>query len=145
MDSIREHVTELLELIRDQDLLRPVGFEKERFETLLHVYNGIGPERWSERYRKFVTRVLSRYEPEALIHDWEFVFQPKTYLAFTLSNARWACNSVIKAWHAHHGGKLFWADAGCGVACALLCQLGGWQAYKTGKLPDNNQHQEDVQ
>ena len=145
MDADRDHVTELLELIRNQDLLRPADFDKAHFKTLLRVYNGIGPERWPPRYRKFVTRVLTRYEPEALIHDWEFVFQPKTYLAFTRSNLRWACNSVIKAWHAHRGGKLFWADAGGGVACAFLCQLGGWQAYKTGKLPDDNKQQEDAE
>ena len=136
MNADRDHVTALLELIRHQDLLRPAGFDKESLATLQLVYNGIGPERWPPRYRKFVTRVLARYEPEALIHDWEFVFQPKTYLAFTVANLRWACNSVIKAWHAHRGRKYFWADACGGVICALSCQLGGWQAYKSGKLPE---------
>ena len=140
-----DRVKELLALIRDESLLTPAGFEQERFGTLVRVYNGIGPEAWPERYRKWVTSILGRYEPEALIHDWEFVFRPKTYFSFTLANLRWACNSIIKAWHAHRRvGKLFWVDAGCGVACALCCQLGGWQAYKTGKLPDNQKHQEDV-
>lgn len=134
------HVQKLLDLIREQDLLRPAGFDRERFEVICRVYNGIGPEAWPLRWRQWVTRVLTRYEPEALIHDWEFVFQPKTFLSFTLANLRWAVNSIIKAWHTHRrAGKLFWADAGGGVICALSCQLGGWQAYKTGKLPDNNQ------
>ena len=140
----RGHVIELLELIYGQNLLRPANFDEAPLETLVLVYNGIGPDRWLPRYRQFVTRVLSRYEPEALIHDWEFVFQPKTYLAFTRANLRWAVNSIIKAWHTHRrAGKLFWADAGGGVACAFFCQLGGWQAYKTGKLPEEKQ-QEDV-
>ena len=140
MDVERDHLIELLELIREQDLLRPPGFDRERFETLCRIYNGIGPEVWPPRYRQFVTRVLTRYEPEALIHDWEFVFQPKTYLAFTIANLRWAVNSVVKAWHTHRrAGTLFWADAGGGVACAFVCQLGGWQAYKSGALPDNKQ------
>ena len=140
-----DHVRELLDLIRDKRLLAPDAFARERFDTIVSIYNGIGPEAWPQRYREWVTSILCRYEPEALIHDWEFVFQPKTYFSFTLANLRWACNSVIKAWHTHRcGGKLFWVDAGCGVACALFCQLGGWQAYKTGKLPDNQKHQEDL-
>ena len=138
-------VKEILELIRDEALLTPDGFDREQFEVIMRVYNGIGPEAWPQQYREWVTSILGRYEPEALIHDWEFVFQPKTYFSFTLANLRWACNSIIKAWHTHRrAGKLFWADAGCGVACAVCCQLGGWQAYKTGKLPDNQKHQEDV-
>lgn len=140
-----ERVAELLTLIRNQELLRPPGFDRAPPDVLVRVYNGIGPEAWPERYREWVTSILTRYEPEALIHDWEFVFQPKTYIAFTLANLHWAVNSIIKAWHTHRRvGKLFWVDAGCGVACAFCCQLGGWQAYKTGKLPDNNNQQEEV-
>ena len=138
-----DHLFELLTLIADQELLRPPGFDETPLVTLVRVYNGIGPEAWPERYRGWVTSVLSRYEPEALIHDWEFVFRPKTYFSFTLANLRWACNSIIKAWHTHRRvGKLFWVDASCGVACAFCCQLGGWQAYKTGKLPDNKPQEE---
>ena len=138
-----DHLFELLTLIADQELLRPPGFDETPLVTLVRVYNGIGPEAWPERYRGWVTSVLSRYEPEALIHDWEFVFRSKTYFSFTLANLRWACNSIIKAWHTHRRvGKIFWADAGCGVACAFCCQLGGWQAYKTGKLPDNKPQEE---
>lgn len=143
MNVDREHVWELLQLIREQDLLRPPSFDRENLETLCLVYNGIGPDAWPKRWRQWVTSVLCRYEAEALIHDWEFVFQPKTYLAFTRSNLRWACNSIIKAWHTHRlADKLFWADAGGGVICALSCQLGGWQAYKSGKLPGEKQQEE---
>lgn len=139
----RDQVRELLELIRAQGLLRPPDFDRASLDTLTRVYNGIGPEAWPERYREWVSRALIRYAPEALIHDFEYVFQPKTYLAFTAANLRFACNSIVKAWHDHRvAGKLFWADAGCGVACALLCQLGGWQAFKIGKIP--NKQQEDV-
>ncbi len=139
-----ERIDELLTLIRADGLSRPTGFDQTPPDTLARIYNGIGPEHWSPRYREFVTRALTRYEPEALIHDWEFIFQPKTYLTFTLANLRFACNAIIAAWRAHHvAAKLFWADAGFGVACAFFCQLGGWQAYKTGKLPDNKQ-QEDA-
>ena len=137
-------VLELLVLIYDNELLRPAEFDQTPPDVLARVYNGIGPERWPQRYRDFVTRMLTRYEPEAMVHDWEYIFQPKTYLAFTTANLRFGLNSIIKAWHTHRrAGKLFWIDAGCGVACAFFCQLGGWQAFKTGKLPDN-QNQEDV-
>ena len=138
-----EHIRELLALIRGRGLLIPAAF-REDLELLAQVYNGLGPERWPERCREWATRALSHYEPEALIHYWEYIFQSKTYLNFTIANLRFAVNSIINAWHTHRAGKLFWYDAGCGVALALLCQLGGWQAFKTGKLPDNNQHQEDV-
>jgi hypothetical protein len=131
-------------LIREKELLRPSDLDRTSIGTLARVYNGIGPEAWPERYRKWVSLALARYEPEALVHDWEFVFQPKTYFSFTRANLRFALNSIIKAWHSHHvTGKLFWADAGCGVACALLCQMGGWQAFKTGKIPEEKP-QEDV-
>ena len=137
-------VDDLLALIREDDLLRPPEFDQTPPELLAHIYNGIGPERWPPRYREFATRALARYEREALIHDWEFIFQPKTYLAFTLANLRFACNAIIAAWRARHiSAKLFWMDAGGGVACAFLCQVGGWQAYKTGRIPDN-QNQEDM-
>lgn len=139
-----ERIDELLTRIREDNLLRPPGFDRTQPEMLTRIYNGIGPERWPPRYREFVTRILGRYEAEALIHDWECIFQPKTYWAFTLANLRFACNAIIAAWRAHYVvAKLFWADAGCGVACAFFCQLGGWQAYKTGRIPDN-QNQEDM-
>ena len=140
--TVCDHLTGLLALIRDRELLRPAAFDQTPPEVLARVYNGIGPERWPQRYRDFVTRVLGRYEPEAMIHDWEYIFQPKTYARFTVANLRFALNSIIVAWHAHHVvAKLFWLDAGCGVACAFFCQLGGWQAFKTGKLPDNKKQE----
>ena len=60
-------------------LSMPAGFSTCPLATLRAVYNGIGPDRWSARLRRVVTELLEWFAPEALIHDWEYTFQPKTY------------------------------------------------------------------
>jgi len=101
------------------------GFWTAPAWQLRECYNGIGPERWARRWRRWVTRELRRFEPSALAHDWEFSCAPRTYLHFTIANTRFFVNSVLEAWEtrvpwlAWHG---FWL--------ALVCQLFGWGGFK---------------
>lgn len=113
-----------------QGLSAPAQFWETSPEVLEKVYNGIGPDRWSSRFRAAVTALLERYEEEALIHDWEYTFQPKTRLHFLIANLRFAVNAVIAA-YARSGAfsKRFWIDGGLGIVLAGLCQLFGWSGY----------------
>lgn len=117
-----------------QGLSAPAQFWETSPEVLEKVYNGIGPDRWSSRFRAAVTALLERYEEEALIHDWEYTFQPKTRLHFLIANLRFAVNAVIAA-YARSGAfsRRFWIDGGLGIVLAELCQLFGWTGYRQTK------------
>lgn len=125
-----EQIEYLRNLAAARNLSAPAQFWETPPEVLREVYNGIGPERWSSRFRAAVTALLERYEEEALIHDWEYTFQPKTRLHFLLANLRFAVNTIIAA-YARYGAfsKDFWIDGGLGIALAGLCQLFGWSGY----------------
>ena len=104
----------------EANLSMPELFRFASQQELQACYNGIGPDRWSSCFRRFTTWILTFLEASALIHDWEFTYQPKTYGAFTLANLRLAYNSA-KDKHPV-----------AGLAAAILCQLFGWRGYKGG-------------
>ena len=94
-------------------------------------YNGIGPERWSSRFRKLTTDLLRFFESDALIHDWEYTYQPKTYIHFTLANLRFSANAFINAYDAGDGKwSTIWQQTYKGLLLAALCQAFGWSGYK---------------
>ena len=96
----------------------PELFRFASAEQLQVCYNGIGPDRWSSRFRRFTTWILTFLEASALIHDWEFTYQPKTYGYFTLANLR-------LAWNAAKDKHPF-----SGITAAILCQLFGWKGFR---------------
>lgn len=112
-----EHVRQLKERCFSARLSMPELFRFASSEQLQACYNGIGPDRWSSRFRRFTTWVLTFLEAPALIHDWEFTYQPKTYGAFTLANLRLAYNAALDR-HPFSG-----------IAGAVLCQCFGWIGY----------------
>ncbi|MBS1369745.1 MAG: hypothetical protein HPZ91_07280 [Lentisphaeria bacterium] len=101
------------------------AFWNERIEVLQACYNGVGPDAWSSKFRAWVTAVLEDFEVSALPHDYEFKHAPRTYLHFTLANARFAINAILEAWH-DRKPKLVWR----GIILASLCQLFGWKGFK---------------
>ena len=117
-DYSLEDVRDLKMHCHEAALSVPDGFFDSPDEALQACYNGIGPEQWSSRFRRFTTWLLTFLEASALIHDWEFTFQPKTYGAFTVANLRLAYNAAVD-------GHPF-----SGFAAGILCQLFGWKAYK---------------
>ena len=90
-------------------------------EELQACYNGVGPDRWSSRFRRFTTWILTFLEASALIHDWEYEYQEKTYWAFTLANLRLAWNASLDR------------HPVAGIVGAVLCQCFGWRGFKNAK------------
>ena len=136
-DYSLNHVREVRAEIRRCGLSAPVGFATTPVKVLQKVYNGIGPDRWSSRFRAKVTELLTWFEPEALVHDWEYTFQPKTYWHFTLANLRFAVNCFLAAWQEIEPRPYrgVWRQTWRGLLLALLCQLGGWSGYKNAEVP----------
>lgn len=117
-----DHVRKLKMHCFETHLSMPEMFRFATAEQLQACYNGVGPDRWSSFFRRFTTWILTFLEASALIHDWEFTYQPKNYSAFTVANLRLAYNAA-KDKHPV-----------AGIAGAVLCQLFGWRGYKTGGL-----------
>ena len=125
-----EHVQSLKMRCFSARLSMPYFFRFASDEQLQACYNGIGPEAWAPGLRSIVTALLDRFEPEALIHDWEFTYQPRTYTAFTLANIRFAWNAFLCACSATHHRKNLLLQTAAGIALAVLCQIWGWNGYK---------------
>ncbi len=132
-------IDEVVEVARQVDLLglsAPAGFAVCPVATLRAVYNGIGPDRWSAQLRRVCTELLEWFEPEALIHDWEYAFQPKTYWKFTVANLRFAWNACIAADRSCADLSLKLRRAGRGLLLAALCQLFGWPGFRDARPPE---------
>lgn len=102
------------------------GFWSCRIYRLQGIYNGIGPEAWSPHFRAWVTRTLDRFEVAALPHDYEYATAPRTYLHFTIANARFAVNACLEAWYSRR-----WRLAPEGFLLAILCQCFGWSGFRS--------------
>ena len=127
-----EHVHALRVFAFAHGFSAPPGFWRASDEELQAVYNGIGPDRWSTKFRGWVTRALDRFEFAALPHDWEYTYSPKTYWAFTTANARFATNCWIEGWATKR-----WSVIPLGFLLAIVCQLFGWSGYATAAPPDS--------
>lgn len=125
-----EHVQSLKMRCFSARLSMPYFFRFATIDDLRNCYNGIGPEAWAPGLRSIVTALLDRFEPEALIHDWEFTYQPRTYTAFTLANIRFAWNAFMCACSSADSRQSLLVQTGAGIALGLLCQIWGWQGYK---------------
>jgi len=115
-------------------LKAPPAFSECQAVVLQRLYNGLGPDRFPAWLRRVVTRLFAMFEPSALIHDWEYVFMPKSYFAFTAANLRFAVNCLLSALDAVGAANMV-RESVCGLFLALLCQLFGWRGYKTATLP----------
>lgn len=125
-----DHVMGLREIARKRNLYAPSLFWAVPPDVLRACYNGIGPDAWSPVLRSFVTRWLEAFEEDALIHDFEYAFVPRTYSAFTLANLRFAWNVTVNAFYCANliaGIR----HAALGTLLALLCQLFGWRGFRT--------------
>jgi len=107
----------------------PPEFWTASVDELERAYNGIGPEDWPEWVRKFISILLRPFAAAALIHDYEFSREYKSYGMFTDANIRLAVNVAKFAVFDHRPILIPY-----GVAAGLLCQFFGYQAYKNGKL-----------
>lgn len=99
----------------------PDDFCRTTSDKMVKLYNGIGAEWMPKWMRKLVTYICDRLEAPALVHDFEYSTNPKTFRRFTKANLRFAYNA-----------------AKCrrpilGLVGAIICQLFGWWAFKNGK------------
>ena len=122
---LHNHLATILRL----DLSRSRWFLIAPVEQVAQCYNGIGPE-WMPRWlRRLVTRGLSRYEPAAIIHDWDFAMgHDRSEVAFDAANTRFHVNCEA-------------IDRDLGITSnldeilALCVRRGGWDAWESAKPP----------
>lgn len=107
--------------------LLPDNFKSVPMPQLAAAYNGIGPDRWSIRCRKFMTWLLKFLEAPALVHDWQYTVGGN-YWDFTKSNLYLMVNSFIEARDLRKIDLIF-----IGIAAAVLCQFFGWKGFKYGQ------------
>ena len=107
----------------------PAEFWRVSPEELALCYNGIGPEKWSSRFRKLTTVLLWFFREDALIHDYEFSRSKKSYLAFTIANVRFVVNACRKACRLYPGAMLI-RIAAFALFLGVLCQIFGYKCYK---------------
>lgn len=124
-----KHIEYLLRQIQAARLYVPPGFPGE-LKSLQQCYNGIGPACWSSRFREVVTELLQRFEPEALIHDWEYTYLPKTYWSFTLANLRFLYNGIKYAIFDYGISRVTINQVRLAICLTVLCQLFGWNGFK---------------
>ena len=127
-----DEVKEILKRIKSLNLSAPACFWCCTTEELAARYNGIGPDAWSSKFRRKATELLQWFEPEALIHDWEYTYQPKSYWHFTLANLRFAANGFVAAWQ-EKSGLAVWRQTGRAILLALLCQIFGYKGFREAK------------
>ena len=126
-------VLEIANRVYDRNLSCPAQFFTTPGWKLRAVYNGIGPDAWSSRFRNLVTSLLEKFTAPAMVHDWEYTFCPKNYWFFTVANLRFAVNSFIDAFYEKRGACYIIKQTLLGIALAMLCQLFGYKGYKTAK------------
>lgn len=136
------HIRALVGQMRSARLSLPPGLDTDDIPLLCRIYNGIGPEAWSAPLRRLCTLMLELFEPEALIHDWEYVYQPKDRKHFTRANIRFAWNAVLYAVRTADVVQKILTQAGAGIVLALICQLWGWEAFKISVLPPEQEQDE---
>ena len=107
----------------------PDSFWSASDAELALAYNGIGAEHWPKWLRTALTALLRPFQAAALIHDWEYSQDTKSFRAFTASNWHLAVNVAREALYDCRPGVI-----PAGALAALLCQIFGWRAYCNGKL-----------
>jgi hypothetical protein len=116
-----KHVIRLCNIAKSGNYSLPKGFKNKSYAWLCRNYNGIGAEWMPKCVRQKVTKLFSYMEPVALVHDYEYLSEDKSYWNFTKANMRLAYNGA-------KSGYLF-----SGLALAVICQCFGWSAWKEGK------------
>ena len=91
--------------------------------------NGVGPEHWPQWARWILSVLLRPLDASSGPHDWEYSQKAKSYRAFSAANWHLAVNVAREALYDCRPGVI-----PAGVLAALLCQLFGLRAYKSGRL-----------
>lgn len=92
-------------------------------------YDGIGPSKWSPKFRKFIAKLLAPVEGSIMIHDYEWKNCDKTFFSFLMINLKFSFNSIREA-----RAEKKWKIAFMGIALAILNSTLGWKLFKTSSL-----------
>lgn len=121
-------IQELRDNVVRMKLVTPDGFDQASNTELISCYNGVGPDSWSKRLRKKVSKYLRCIEESCLVHDYGTIHAERNYSSFTMLNIQLIGN-VIKEAKFRGSRQTFW----CGVALAFICQFSGYSNFKQGK------------
>lgn len=130
-----QHITELRSLVTRYRLSVPADFHAASDDLLVRCYNGIGPDRWIPILRKLSTWLLSFFEADALVHDYEFCQANKSYWHFTMANTRFCWNALLLAFQAYPAKTAVKVGL-LGVALGVLCQAFGYSGYLAGTFKE---------
>jgi len=122
-------ITELITIAKQNDLDGVCYLDWFPLLELAAIYNGIGPDRFPEKLRDFVTEVNTIFEPAALIHDVEYHIGGGK-ADFTRANLRFRknCDILVDNAYAWYDPRRYywefkaWRFAG-------YCEQFGWQGY----------------
>ena len=128
-----QHIEYLLRQIKAAKLLVPEKFKAADPKDLRRCYNGIGPDRWSCRFREKATKDLEWLEPDALVHDWEYTYLPKTFWHFTVANVRFLYNGIKYAIFCSGFKRRAFRRIRLVFVFTMLCQFFGWNGFKKAK------------
>lgn len=106
----------------------PGSFWSATDSELAQAFNGIGSEHWPDWLRSALTALLRPFQAAALIHDWEYSQNVKSYRMFSAANWHLGVNIAREALYDCHPSII-----PAGALAALLCQIFGWRAYINGR------------
>lgn len=72
----------------------PRGFWELPAAALAKIYNGCGPDSWTDSMRQFATMVYANYKPEIAIHDYEYEMSDGTRANWHAANNRFRTNTL---------------------------------------------------
>ena len=107
----------------------PDSFWDATDAELARAFNGVGAEHWPKWLRAVLNSLLRPFQAAALVHDWEYSQDGKSYRMFTAANWHLAVNIAREALYDCRPGVI-----PAGALVALLCQIFGWRAYMNGRL-----------
>ena len=108
--------------------LAPDSFWNASDAELKATCNGVGAERWPRWLRAVLSVLLRPLDASSAPHDWEYSLPDKSYRHFTEANFRLAVNACKEALY-----DVRPAVIPLGILAAVLCQIFGWHAYRTGR------------
>lgn len=122
-------LTELITAARQNRLDHVEILDKYSMQELSEIYNGIGPDRFPEKLRAFVTSLNDIFEPAALIHDVEY-HEGGSKADFSAANTRFRTNCALlvdNAYAWYDPRRYYWEFKAWRFAG--YCEQFGWEGY----------------
>jgi len=121
-------IRRLRHIVLMNNLERDERFDKTPVVKLSYVYNGAGPDSWEPRHRRALTRLLKKFEPPFMVHDWDFEYLKHNYDNFVLANDRLENNCTMLIWK-KYGAWYHWLHRRYYLNALILVML-ACRSYK---------------